>query len=183
MRSVKRALRAIAGSLMIVGALSSLASSGVAAFAPDPAASTAKTLDSFWTMLDSGQSAASVLAGNVVLTMGDSGEQITGRAAVASTLDNLCNGAFAGRLTITQRIVADGIAATSGEFIGTQIGPFDGTEATGAPIAVPYEAFFTLVDNEITTLELDLPRAEMLRQLAAPAPLWSSSQTHPGTPY
>jgi predicted ester cyclase len=154
----------------------------VAASATMSAARTKQALDTYKQALDSGAPSAGFFAKDASLTFTDTGEQVQGQAAVSAAIDDLYNGAFAGRMTVTTSIIGGGIAATSGEFIGTQIGVFAGLAPAGHIVRVPYTAFYEMDNSRITALRLDLSTAEMLRQLTAPA-AETSSPVRSGRPY
>lgn len=181
---------------MVVGIITALGMSGAAAATPErcscgggavppamSAAGTAQALEAYWAMLDSGAWPETTVAEDAVLTLGDMGQQFEGRAAVMSAMNNLFHGAFAGRLTVDERIIGGGWAATSGTFVGTQIGSYDGMAATGHSVAVPYTAFYTVVDGQIDSIRLDFSQQDLLRQLAGTVIPWSSTQTRPGMAY
>jgi predicted ester cyclase len=142
--------------------------SGNAAAVTMSGADTGQTLAAYTQALASGTPSADYFAEDAVLIFEDSGQQVHGRAAVTAAIADLLHGAFAGRMTITALVVGGSMAATSGEFVGTQIGVFAGLAATGHSVAVPYAAFYEVVDGRIAVLRLDLSTVEILRQLAVP---------------
>jgi predicted ester cyclase len=156
---------------------------GNAAAVTLPVADTGQTLAAYTQALESGTLSTDHFTEDAVIIFEDSGRQVRGQAAVAAEIADLLHGAFAGRMTITTQIIAGSMAATSGEFVGTQIGAFAGLAATGRSVAVPLAAFYEVVDGRIAVLRLDLSTVEILRQLAmAPAeemPIHQSS----GNPY
>ena len=157
--------------------------SGAVAAVPMSAATTTGALAAYTAALDTGTPSAELFAADAVLTFGDSGRQVRGQAAVAEAIAELYRGAFAGRMTITASVVGQGEAATTGLFIGTQIGAFAGQPATGRTMSVPYTAFYEFADGRITALRLDFSTAEILRQLAAAPTDAAPSQWPRGTPY
>lgn len=186
-RSMKR-LAVVFGIVAALGMRGAVfASPGAGGEAPPSttksADATQQTLQTYWAMLDAGSSPEATFADDVVLTYGDTGQEFRGRAAITSELHNLYHDAFAGRMTIDDRIIGGGWAATSGTFAGTQIGTYEGMEATGNSMVVPYTAVYTLVNGQIATIRLDFSRQDILSQLAHPATPWSSTQTRPGTPF
>lgn len=174
----------IVAALGMRGAVS--ASPGVGGEAKSPptmsAAATQQALQTYWSMLDWGAPADQVLAENVVLTYGETGQAFRGRAAISSELNTLYHGAFAGRMSVEDRIIGGGWAATSGTFVGTHIGPYGGLAATGKSVAVPYTAVYTVVNGRIATIQLDFSQQDILSQLADPSIPPSPTQPRPGTP-
>ncbi len=144
-----------------------IGSTGAVAAVPMSAASTTQVLASYIAALDAGRPFADTFAADAVLTFGDSDQEVRGQAAIAQAIAELYHGSFAGRMTITANIVGQGEAATTGQFVGTQIGTFAGLAATGNTMSVPYTAFYEIVEGRITALRLDFSTAEILRQLAA----------------
>lgn len=193
MHGAKYGSRSMMRLAMVVGIVAAFGMRGAAFAAPGggaaqapttkSAAATQHTLQTYWTLLDDGGSPVAAFADDVVLTLGDTGQAVTGSAAVSSALHNLYHGAFAGRLTIDTLIIGSGWAATSGEFVGTQIGPYAGVAATGNSVAVPYTASYTLIDGMITTIRLDFAQQDILSQLANPASPLFTTPIYPGRPY
>jgi hypothetical protein len=161
----------------------SIGSTSAIAAVPMSAASTTRVLASYTAALDAGTPFADMFAADAVLTIGDSDQEVRGPAAVAQAIMDLYHGSFAGRMTITASVVGQGEAATTGQFVGTQIGTFAGLAATGNTMSVPYTAFYEVVDGRITTLRLDFSTAEILRQLAAAPAEAVPSPGLPGKPY
>lgn len=196
MHGTRHGSRAMMRLVMVVGIVAALGMGGAAVASPArcscgggasplamSATATQHTLDTYWAMLDVGSSPAQVLTDDAVLTYEDMGQEFQGRAAVTDALHNLYHVAFAGRMTIDDRIVGSGWGATSGMFVGTQIGAFDGMAATGKSMAVPYTAVYTLVDGRIATIRLDFSQQDILNQLTGTTIPWSSTQARHGIPF
>lgn len=181
-----------AGLAVIVGMLQlGIGAAGVAANESEPlpltlaerTARSEQTMMDYQNALDQGRSVASFFAPDAVLIFAGSEEQIQGRDAIAAAFDHLLHGAFAGRLLLVNRVVIGESAAEIGDFVGTQIGTFHGTEATGNRVRVPYMVVYELTDGQITTMRFDLPTWEILRQLAAPQAPEETTPGQPGQPF
>lgn len=162
----------IAAVLLILGQLGAAANNAepVAPAFPDGAASTAQYLADFAHALDGCTPMAGFFAPDAVLVFTATGERVQGEEAVVAVLDDLLHGAFAGRFDVADRAIGGEGAAEAGHFVGTHIGPYYGTAATGATVRVPYAAVYELSGGRITELRLDLPTVEILAQLVtAPA--------------
>jgi steroid delta-isomerase-like uncharacterized protein len=110
---------------------------------------------------------AQYLAEDIVLTVMDTGQEVSGRQAVVDTIIALHQEMFDAQPEVTGVIVGEGAAAVEFVFAGTHTDEFAGIPATGREVRVPYAAFYDLAENEITAIRLFGFASGLVMQLTA----------------
>lgn len=110
---------------------------------------------------------AQYLADDVVLTVMDTGQEVTGQQAVVDTIVALHQQIFKAQPELTGLIVGEGTAAAELVFAGTHTGEFAGIAPTGRSVRVPYAAFYDLADGKITAIRLFGFASGLVLQLTA----------------
>jgi predicted ester cyclase len=108
-----------------------------------------------------------LLGGDVVLTVMDTGQEVTGKQAVVDTIIALHQQMFSAQPELTGLIVGQGTAAAELVFAGTHTAEFAGIPATGRSVRVPYAAFYDLADGKITAIRLFGFASGLVLQLTA----------------
>jgi predicted ester cyclase len=108
-------------------------------------------------------------AEDIVLTIVDTGQEVSGRQAVVDTIVALHQQIFDARPELTGLVVGEGTAAAELIFDGTHTGEFAGIAATGKAVRVPYAAFYELAEGQITALRLYGFASGVVLQLTAGA--------------
>src|SRR4029077_1178950 len=54
-------------------------------------------------------------------------------------------------------LIDDGMVAIEADFVGTHIGEFEGVQATGRPVRIPYSAIHDLRGDQISKLRIYFP--------------------------
>ncbi|HJZ47929.1 MAG TPA: ester cyclase [Roseiflexaceae bacterium] len=91
----------------------------------------------------------SFVAEDAVFTDMASGEETSGRAAIAQMLDYFYHHAFDAHAELIHLIAADGQATIEGYVVGMHTGEFAGIPATGKDVRVPIAVVYDLADDQI----------------------------------
>ena len=113
---------------------------------------------------------AQYFADDVTFTvMGNEGDPIKGRDAVAQFIRWFHQTAFDARPEIKEIFSTDGHACLEAEFVGRHIGEFFGVPASGRDVRVPYTVVYDLHGNKITALRFYMPMNVLMQQIKEPA--------------
>jgi predicted ester cyclase len=110
---------------------------------------------------------AQYLADDVVITIMDTGQEVSGKQAVVDTIVALHQQIFVAQPELTGLVVGDGTAAAELVFAGTHEGEFAGIAPTGKAVRVPYAAFYDLADGQVTAIRLFGFASGLVMQLTA----------------
>ena len=134
---------------------------------------TERTIRGYLDALLGGGDFASFFADDVTWTTMETGEQITGRAAVAEFIVALHRRFFDASPELGSVTTSDGVAAIEAVFVGTHIAEFGDVPATGAAVRMPYSVAYDISDGKISALRAYFPiqgLVEKLRDAAAHQP-------------
>ena len=106
---------------------------------------TRKVMEGYWSGHD-----PEAVAEDAVYTDMASGQQWSGREAVAGMLRFFYEEAFDADFKSERTYIADGVAAVEGRLVGNHIGEFGGVAGTGRDVDVPLAIFYTVEDRGIT---------------------------------
>ncbi len=109
---------------------------------------------------------ATYMASEVVMTLVDVGQEISGRDAVEQAIIDFHWVAFDTRVEIRSLIAGAGTACAEMVFVGKHTGDFVGIPATGRGVRVPYVAVWDLEGDRITALRLYGPAGGLIQQLS-----------------
>ena len=122
---------------------------------------TRNVMESYWSG-DHGEA----VAGDAVFTDVASGQQWSGREAVAGMLRFFYEETFDANFVPERTYIADGEAAVEGRFVGKHIGEFAGVAGTGKEVDVPLAVFYTVEDRGITEGRVWFMLSSFLQQVA-----------------
>jgi steroid delta-isomerase-like uncharacterized protein len=134
---------------------------------------TERTIRGYLDALLSGGDFASFFTDDVRWTTMETGEEITGRTAVADFIVALHRRFFDASPELGSVTTSDGVAAIEAVFVGTHIAEFGDVPATGAAVRIPYSVAYDVSDGQITALRAYFPiqgLVETLREAAAHQP-------------
>jgi predicted ester cyclase len=180
-RLTKLSLATLAVATPFVGSVSAFAApptTELAAESSPSAMSIAETqavLDAYFAALVAREDLAPYFSDDVVLELVDVGQRIEGRDEVAGAIAELHEQTFDATPELTSSVIGEGTAALELVFVGTHTGDFAGIPATGTEVAVPYAAFYDVVDGEITALRIHGFGTGLVAALTAEAPPTSST--------
>jgi predicted ester cyclase len=109
---------------------------------------------------------------DVSWTTMETGDQVSGRDAVADFIVMFHRRAFDAHPELKRSAVTDGYAFVEADFVGTHVGQFADLAPTGAAIRVPYCVGYDVVDSGIQALRGYMPILlirQQLEQAAVPA--------------
>lgn len=134
---------------------------------------TERTIRGYLDALLGGGDFASFFADDVRWTTMETGEEITGRTAVADFIVALHRRFFDASPELGSVTTSDGVAAIEAVFVGTHIAEFGDVPATGAAVRMPYSVAYDISDGQISALRAYFPiqaLVETLREAAAHQP-------------
>jgi ketosteroid isomerase-like protein len=108
---------------------------------------------------------ARFLTDDVVWTTVETGEQITGRQAVADHIAMLHTMVFDARPEVRVSGATDSHAFLEADFVGIHIGALGDVAPTGARVRVPYCVVYDLTEEGISSLRFYMPSAVLMAQV------------------
>lgn len=108
---------------------------------------------------------APCFAPNVTLTTMETGEEVSGRDAVATLLDTLYRVSFDASPVVRSLVAMPGLTMAEADFCGTHVGEFAGVAATGRQVRVASVIACAVSGQAITALRIYLPLDALFRQL------------------
>ena len=162
---------AVAGFLALHGGASAVAqdASPAADGSGTGGDATRAVLEPYLAALVARQDIAPFFADDVVLSLIDVGQVVTGRDAVAGAIVGLHEETFDATPEVVTLVVGEGSAALEAVFVGTHTGEFAGIAATGRQVRVPYTVFYDVADGRITELRIYGFASGLMAQLTAEA--------------
>jgi predicted ester cyclase len=128
---------------------------------------TESVLSEYLDALISGGDFARFFADQIVVTLIDLDQRISGRQAAQDAITQAHCVAFDAKVAFSSVVVGAGIASAEAVFVGTHISDFAGIPATGRDVRVPYAVFWELEEGQITSLKLYGPMSGIIQQLTA----------------
>ena len=92
------------------------------------------------------------LAPEVVMTVMENGDTVTGRDAVRDTVIAMHSQGVRGEITVRNLLIDGDVAVLEAEFVGTHVGDFAGIPATGGTVRLPYTIVYEVGPEGITAL-------------------------------
>jgi steroid delta-isomerase-like uncharacterized protein len=126
---------------------------------------TSKIMRSYLDALVARGDFADYFTDDVTWTTVGTGQEVQGRDSVGDFISWMHTDAFDARPEVKTLIIGDGQAALEADFVGTHIGEFLGTSATGRSVRVPYCVVYELRDDKISALRAYMPMDMFAQQL------------------
>lgn len=129
---------------------------------------TKRTIDAYLAALMTRGDFGQYFADDVRWTTMESGEQVVGRADVATYIGSMHVTLFDAHPELKNLVVGPGKVAGEFDFVGTNTGDYEGVAATGQEMRVPYVVFYDVSEQGIAALRAYLPMKKIMSVFRAP---------------
>jgi hypothetical protein len=130
----------------------------------DAVGRTRTVLEAYWVNHD-----PSYVAEDAVFTMMPTGEEISGRDAIARHLHHFYSEAFDAKAERVSAIFGENSGLLEAVVVGTHTGEFAGIAATGREIRVPLSVVYELENDQIKKARIYLMVNVLVQQIATPS--------------